>query len=240
MRRMRRDGLRSAPSAWRGVLRAAVFGPGDGRRFFGISRSANRITADFGAQPGRRDAQKCKPADGISYFFRRGAHRRIRVPPEARYHHGARQSASGASAPTCRIRPECPGSDPVRRRIPLDRFFLSARLRPRRRRRGFEGGPTRVRRHDVARTRVLAVHQYRRRPAALAVPDGALAAPAPGEDGALLAQPLRHCLQQDRRRLRSRAGDEDDGAQGGRAARAAGADRVVPPVRARQLPEPPG
>ena len=38
--------------------------------------------------------------------------------------------------------------------------------------------------------------------------------------------------------VRRRAGDQDDGAQGGRAARAAGTDRAVPPVRARQLPGP--
>ncbi len=52
--------------------------------------------------------------------------------------------------------------------------------------------------------RVLAQHQHRRRAAALAVPDGALAAAAAGEDGALLAQPLRHRLQQGGRRRRAR------------------------------------
>ena len=42
-------------------------------------------------------------------------------------------------------------------------------------------------------------------------------ASAAGEDGALLAQPLRHRLQQDRRHLRrANAGDEDDGAKAGR------------------------
>ena len=48
--------------------------------------------------------------------------------------------------------------------------------------------------------------QHQRRAAALAVPDGAQPAPAAGEDGALLAQPLRHRLHQDRRRVRRRRG----------------------------------
>ena len=79
-------------------------------------------------------------------------------------------------------------------------------------------------------------HRHRRRAAALAVPHDPLAAPAAGKDGAVLAQPLRHGLQQADRRLRQHAGGEDARAQTRRAARAAGTDRALPPVRARQLP----
>ena len=48
------------------------------------------------------------------------------------------------------------------------------------------------------RPRVLAEHGHRRRAAALAVPDGAHQPAAPGEDDALLAQPLRDRLHEDR------------------------------------------
>ena len=83
-------------------------------------------------------------------------------------------------------------------------------------------------------------HRHRRRAPALDVPHDPHAAPAAGEDGAVLAQPLRHRLQQAGRRLRRDAGGQDARAQARRAARAAGTDRAVPPVRARQLPRPPG
>ena len=45
-------------------------------------------------------------------------------------------------------------------------------------------------------------HRHRRRAPALAVPHDPYAAPAAGKDGAVLAQPLRHRLQQAGRRLR--------------------------------------
>ena len=64
-------------------------------------------------------------------------------------------------------------------------------------------------------------------------------APAPGEDGALLAQPLRHRLHQDRRRLRRHRGDADAGGQAVRGSRRhQGAARAVPRARPRQLPRP--
>ena len=71
-------------------------------------------------------------------------------------------------------------------------------------------GQARVRRHHDARP-VLTRHRHQRRAPALAVPDGPLAATAAGEDGALLAPPLRHRLQQDRRHVRRRARHQDDG-----------------------------
>ena len=72
------------------------------------------------------------------------------------------------------------------------------------RRCGFVHRPAGIRRGDGAqRERLPAREQHSRRPAALAVPHGAHAASAAGEDGALLAQPLRHGLQQDRERDRA-------------------------------------
>ena len=71
----------------------------------------------------------------------------------------------------------------------------------------------------------------------MAVPDGAHAPSAAGEDGALLAQPLRHRLQQGRRRLRRGPRHEDDGRAGAELRRRLprpGA--VVPGSRHRQLP----
>ena len=52
----------------------------------------------------------------------------------------------------------------------------------------------------------LAEPEHRARAPALAVPDGALEAAAAGEDGALLAQPLRDGLLEDRRHRWRRAG----------------------------------
>ena len=56
----------------------------------------------------------------------------------------------------------------------------------------------------TARGEFLPATGHQRRPPALAVPDDALAASAPGEDDALLAQPLRHRLHEDRRRVGAR------------------------------------
>ena len=77
-----------------------------------------------------------------------------------------------------------------------------------------------VRRRHHARP-VLAQHRHQRRAPALAVPHGAHPAAAAGEDGALLAQPLRHRLQQGRRHLRRRARHQDDGRAGRRGRRRA-------------------
>ena len=62
---------------------------------------------------------------------------------------------------------------------------------------------------------VRARHRHRRRAPALDVPHGPYAAAAAGKDGAVLAQPLRHRLQQAGRRLGHDAGREDARAQAG-------------------------
>ena len=82
-----------------------------------------------------------------------------------------------------------------------------------------------VRRHQSTRGGVLSRHlNIERRASAMAVPHGALEAAAAGEDGALLAQPLRDRLHQDRRRGQAASSaTQHDGRQGRRAARAAGA-----------------
>ena len=79
-----------------------------------------------------------------------------------------------------------------------------------------------------ARRRIPAQHEHRGCASAMAVPHGAHAAAAAGEDGALLAQPLRHGVQQDRRNVRRGAGHEDDGQRLRPASRAAGSARDIP------------
>ena len=111
-------------------------------------------------------------------------------------------------------------------------------LRPDPGRRRQPDRPARLRQRDHPRHLRAAPEHHRRAPA-LAVPDGPLRAPAPGEDGALLAQPLRDRLHQDRRRLRRHRGDADAGGQAVRGSRRhQGAARAVPRARARQLPRP--
>ena len=89
----------------------------------------------------------------------------------------------------------------------------------------------------TTRGAVLAEHHHRRRAPALAVPDGAHPAAAAGEDGALLAQPLRHRLQQGRRHRRRRAGHQDDGAASRASCRRPpGQIELFRQHRARQLP----
>ena len=61
----------------------------------------------------------------------------------------------------------------------------------------------RIRQHDDPRP-VPAAVEHRRRAPALAVPDGPQRSSAPGEDDALLAQPLRDRLREDRRHVRRR------------------------------------
>ena len=82
--------------------------------------------------------------------------------------------------------------------------------------------------------------QHPRRPAALAVPDGAHQAPAAGEDGALLAQPLRHRLLEDQRRYRRRR--FRDAHARGQARRGCqpdeGSDRALSRARAREFSRP--
>ena len=80
--------------------------------------------------------------------------------------------------------------------------------------------------------------EHRRCAAAMAVPHGAHAAPAAGEDGALLAQPLRHRLQQGRGRRRRHRRHQDDGATS-RASSPARRDSSSSFARwARQVPRP--
>ena len=82
---------------------------------------------------------------------------------------------------------------------------------------------------DQSGQRLLSEPEHRTCAPALALPDGAYEAAAPGEDGALLAQPLRdgvHARSPARRRAAQ--AHADDGAQSGRAARPAGSDRTVP------------
>ena len=86
---------------------------------------------------------------------------------------------------------------------------------------------------------VPAKQRHHRCAPAMAVPDGAHRPAAAGEDGALLAQPLRHRLLEDRRhpgRGRSDAlhGREADRRSGG----SARPDRAVPRLRPRQLSRP--
>ncbi len=103
---------------------------------------------------------------------------------------------------------------------------------------GLENRASRLRRRDDAR-RVPAQREHHGCAATVAVPDGPYAAAAPGEDGALLAQPLRHGLQQDQRDLRRQNRDRDDGRQARRiAGRREGPARTVPAIRAGQLPRP--
>ena len=93
----------------------------------------------------------------------------------------------------------------------------------------------RVRERDGAR-RLRAQHRGQRRTTTRAVSDGAQSAAAAGEDGALLAQPLRHGIQQDQRRGRRRARDQDDGGPPGRDFRQpARAVRAVSPEGDRKL-----
>ena len=88
--------------------------------------------------------------------------------------------------------------------------------------------------------RVLAAVEHRRRAAALAVPDGAHQPSAAGEDDALLAQPLRHRLHQDRRRARRRRRRALHGGEGVRGSgQRARPDRDAARQRARQLPRHP-
>ncbi len=67
------------------------------------------------------------------------------------------------------------------------------------------------RHHDAVGPAVFRQHADQRRAAALAVPHDPFAAPARREDGAVLAQPLRDRLQQDRRRRRPGARHAHDG-----------------------------
>ena len=106
-------------------------------------------------------------------------------------------------------------------RLPLiGRGRLSAELRPRARRHRRQDQRRRLHRRDHPRP-VLAQHRRQRRPPALAVPHGAQPAPAAGEDGALLAQPLRHRVQQGGGHVRPGTRHQDDGRQGGRRRRPA-------------------
>ena len=75
------------------------------------------------------------------------------------------------------------------------------------------GKPEYVARHDARA--VLAEHRHQRRAPARAVPHGPQPAPAAGEDGAVLAQPLRHRVQQDQRHVRIGARHQDDGGPSG-------------------------
>ena len=112
------------------------------------------------------------------------------------------------SLPACRIRRQ-PGRD--RRatracRLPATpRRCAAARLLDdSRRRRRLHRAAGLCRRDRPQRQRLSARHQHPRRAPALAVPHGAHAAAAAGEDGALLAQPLRDRLHEDQRRDRRR------------------------------------
>ena len=86
------------------------------------------------------------------------------------------------------------------------------------------GQPGYVRRHGPRRP-VLAALEHRRRAAALAVPDGAHQPSAPGEDDALLAQPLRDRVHEDRGRARRRRGRALHGGEAHRRRRTAYAGR---------------
>ena len=99
--------------------------------------------------------------------------------------------------------------------------------------------PARVRRHHHRlRPALFREHADQRRAAALAVPHDPLAAPARREDGAVLAQPLRDRLQQDRRRRRPGARHADDGQRSEQPRRQrARADPDAAPARDRQLPD---
>ena len=118
------------------------------------------------------------------------------------------------------------------RRDPLRRDALRLGRRPPAQLRTFSGRrrrqdrPAGLRRRDRPRRRRLpAADEHRRRAAAVAVPDGAQPAPAAGEDGALLAQPLRHRLLEDQRRVRRSGSHADDRGQAHRRSERASSDR---------------
>ncbi len=85
---------------------------------------------------------------------------------------------------------------------------------------------------------VLSEHDAGRRAQPLAVPDGALAGAAAGEDGAHLAPSLRHRAQQDLRHPQQHGQrDPADGRQAVRGSRpTTRPDRALPSVRPRQFP----
>ncbi len=99
--------------------------------------------------------------------------------------------------------------------------------------------PARIRRHHHRlRPAVFRQHADQRRAAALAVPHDPFAAPARREDGAVLAQPLRDRLQQDRRRGGPGARDAHDGQRSEQPRRQrARSDPEAAPARDRQLPD---
>ena len=90
------------------------------------------------------------------------------------------------------------------------------------------------------RQRISAGDQHPRCPAALAVPDGAHEAPAAGEDGAVLAQPLRHGLHEGRQRhWRRRLRDAHARGQARRGCQPdEGPARALSRVRARKFSRP--
>ena len=97
-------------------------------------------------------------------------------------------------------------------------------------------GTAGLRRHDDQRRRVLAAVEHQPRAPALAVPHGPQRSSAAGEDDAVLAQPLRHRLQQDCRRARRDRRRAVSGGQGVRGSRpGARPDRDAARQRARQL-----
>ncbi len=145
---------------------------------------------------------------------------------------GTNPAAPRAPASPGRLWCESRRARGARRHVDVAGDLIPPELRGSARRRRLQDRAAQLRQRDRARR---LRHQHRRRPPAVVVPDGAFAAPAPGEDGALLAQPLRHRLQQDRRRRRRGAGHQDAGAQGRGAAGPARPAGDLSRLRAGQL-----